>query len=192
MDRSDRTRVRCRRIGYGSYVGEIDVPLGDDTEARISVKAQGESKAEALHRAARLADQIVNDPLVQAVLPPQAKAAIQATKVLAAAGRQGLNKLGRLWHRLGHKNKQKLALMLAREIARREGHGPEAVEGITDWFKRAASIASRRRKQMANRMPPEPDVDQEPDVQEPPVEATITDIPNQGEEAEAAYAEPEE
>jgi uncharacterized protein (DUF1778 family) len=188
MDRSDRTRVSCRRIGYGSYIGEVDVPVGDDTEARITVKAEGDSKAEAIANAAHLAEKIVNDPLVQAVMPPQALAAIKGAKLLALAGRRGLPALGRLWGSIRGSNKRKLALALAREAARRD-HGPEAVEGIRDWFRRIDRKRKRRRMQAP---PPgaesyaQPELDAEPDITDQGPDMPITDVPAQGVEEEAS------
>jgi len=186
MDRNDCTRVRCRRVGYGSYVGEVSVALGEDSDARISVKAEGESKAEAIARAARLAEQILNDPLVQAAIPPQALAAIKGAKLLALAGHAGLHKLGRLWGRLGGRNKRRLALALAKEAARRD-HGPEAVEGIRDWFRRIDRKRRRRRMQApAAENYATPELDNEPDIIEPGPDENITDMAAQGAESEAS------
>lgn len=119
MDRSGRTFVRIRRGGCG-YIGTVEVP-SDDGSARLRVVADAGSKAEALARAAAMAEELFKNPLVQAMIPPQAQAAVRSAKLLAGASRGGYKKLRGLWRRLRGPGKKRIAKALAQEQARVEG-----------------------------------------------------------------------
>lgn len=119
MDRSGRTFVRVRRYGSG-YLGTVEVPT-DDGSARLRVVADAGSKAEALARAAAMAEELFKNPIVQAIIPPQAQSAVRSAKLLAAASRGGYKKLRSLWRRLKGPGKKRIAKALAQEAARVEG-----------------------------------------------------------------------
>lgn len=186
MDKSDRTKVAIRKC-CGGYVGSVDIPLvgeDDDTDSRLHVQAEATSKREALARAAGIAAHIMDDPIVQSVLPPNAKYAITAAKLLAAHSGD-LKKLGKLWGSLRGSNKRKLAIALAKETVREE-HGEEAVGYVEGWFRKLDKKRRRRgpaRGRRTERELDEPE-DQDDDVVEPSVEAPVTDFPDAGGEAE--------
>ena len=78
-------RWQLQRASNG-WEGTIIIPAGI---ASCHVKAKGKSKAEALSRAAALADSISANPILAAVLPPQAALALKATKALAKSAAAG-------------------------------------------------------------------------------------------------------
>jgi hypothetical protein len=76
---------KLRRIG-GGWAGTITLPVGP-----CSVKAtgRGPTKATALSRASGLAEKVLNDPLLQAAMPPQAALALRGVKQLSSVAKQG-------------------------------------------------------------------------------------------------------
>lgn len=77
---------RIRRRG-GNWEGVVFLPVG--LKGAAAVTAKGKTKAEALSRAGQLADKVLNDPVIQAALPPQAQALIKGVKLLASAKAAG-------------------------------------------------------------------------------------------------------
>jgi len=77
--------------GKGGYKGEITMLIEHDGQrAALVTKGNSKSKAVALKSAASKADKLLNDPILQAIMPPQAAIAVKAIKVLskgAAAGK---------------------------------------------------------------------------------------------------------
>lgn len=89
------------------YVGEVDIPAED---GNVSVSAKGNTGAEALERAANVAQSIMDDPSVAPFVPPEARAAVAGARVLARAASSGF--LSSLFNRLTGSNKRKLARVL--------------------------------------------------------------------------------
>lgn len=108
-----RTYARVYQLEDGTCVGEIDVPRTDD-DTPIPVQATGPDGAAALMRAADLADTLLQDPLLAAIIPPQAHLAIGATKQLAAAASAGGGILRSLWKSIRGPGKKRLAKALMR------------------------------------------------------------------------------
>ena len=81
-------------IPGGGWAGMLEIPL-DPAGAvagggRVVAVAKGANKAEALTKAGAIADKIMENPVVAALMPPQAALAVKAIKVLsksAAAGK---------------------------------------------------------------------------------------------------------
>ena len=116
-DQNTRIRIRSYR---GGYVGEVDVPASEQSPARIVASAMGSSKAAALGNAALLAERIASDPVLQALMPPQAMAAIAAAKGLAGAAKLGTGALKSFWGKLHGPGKKRVAAALHEEAARAE------------------------------------------------------------------------
>lgn len=80
-------------IAGGGWAGMIELPLDGGQVAgggRVVAAAKGANKAEALTKAGAIADKIMENPVVAALMPPQAAIAVKAIKVLsksAAAGK---------------------------------------------------------------------------------------------------------
>lgn len=107
-------RYRIQRHNSGGYVGAIELPFRD-RPAFVSAVAVGDTKADAIAKAAQVAERIASDPVIRALVPPQARAAIAVTKGLASAARRGLPTLRRVWGSLSPKSKA-LAKELATEV----------------------------------------------------------------------------
>ena len=70
-------------VGVGSLYPEED-------EVHYTTRATGETPAKALVKAAGIAQEVANNPIVSALLPPQAKLALSAATLIgksAAAGK---------------------------------------------------------------------------------------------------------
>jgi hypothetical protein len=80
---------RLRKVGPDEWMGEVifgSAPHG----MALRAAATGPTKAKALVKAAGLAEQVASNPVVSALLPPQAKLALQAATIIgksAAAGK---------------------------------------------------------------------------------------------------------
>lgn len=107
-----QTSARVFRRPDGTCVGEIGVPRDDDDE--FVVRGEGPDGAAALMQAANLADTLLQDPLLAAVIPPQATVAIAATRHLAEAAQVGGGILSRLWRSIKGPGKKRLAKALMR------------------------------------------------------------------------------
>lgn len=108
-------KVRMHRLpesrGRG-YVAAVKVPAGT---ARLAVVQVAPRKAQALQAAAAIADRIMRDPVLSAVIPPQAFAAVATAKALGSAASKGSRQLRRLWRRLRGPGSRRLAAAL-REV----------------------------------------------------------------------------
>jgi hypothetical protein len=132
------TRIRMKRIpprarGLSeSYAAHVAIPLGgygvgDDGDAVISVGSVGFSFGSALRKATSIAKHITDDPIVKSMLPPQAKAAIAASRKLAKAAKRGRGALKSAWGSLppGIRKKTKgLANGLLRKLKKKRGGAP--------------------------------------------------------------------
>lgn len=139
------TRINVRKIpplarGLShSYAARLAVPMtgyggvGSDGDAVITVGAVGFSFGSALRKATSIAKHITDDPTINSMLPPQAKAAISASRRLAKAAKRGRKALKGAWDSLppGVKKKTKgLANGLMKKLkkkkkGRREDEAPE-------------------------------------------------------------------
>jgi hypothetical protein len=72
-------------------------------------------------KAATIAQRISEDPVMVALMPPQAKAAIAASKLLAVAAKRGGPHLKKLWGKLKGPGKRRLAEALEKEQREQEG-----------------------------------------------------------------------
>lgn len=118
-------RVSIKRHNRG-YVGTITVrsdahprigvsgvgDVGEDIV--VQVGAVGDSGADALLKAGAVVDRIMSDPVMQAILPPQAVVAVKTAKQLASAAKQGGKALKSLWGKIRGKGKKRLAKALAK------------------------------------------------------------------------------
>jgi hypothetical protein len=81
-----------RKVGADRYQCVVGVgpPNPDDDEIHYKTKATGETPAQAMVKAAGIAQKVAENPVISALLPPQAKLALQATMLIgqsAAAGK---------------------------------------------------------------------------------------------------------
>jgi hypothetical protein len=76
----------------GGWEGVVDIPMLPGVVqggGKLLTVARGQDKATALAKASAVADKVMENPIVQALMPPQAALAVKAIKVLskgAAAG----------------------------------------------------------------------------------------------------------
>lgn len=122
-------RVSIKRHNRG-YVGTItvrsdahpDVGVAGvgaiDDDIIIQVGAVGDSGADALLKAGAVVDRIMSDPVMQAILPPQAVVAVKTAKQLASAAKKGGKALRSLWGKIRGKGKKRLAKALAKSSPR--------------------------------------------------------------------------
>lgn len=186
------TRIRVRRIAPDVFVGSLTLGspdcggVGDtDGDGIITVGAFGSSQADALHKASLIAERIVNDPIMSAIIPPQARTAILATKKLAGAAKQGSRFFRKMWRRYQGPGIKRVAKALHDEAMKHEGHTDAEVGAFWDTVKHVAKKAAkysapglayrggraiaRKMKKKPRRIPPRPVVPQPPayDEQEP-------------------------
>lgn len=135
MGNPRRTRVRLKRSG-DMFVGHIEMPaLG----ATLAASAVGLDRAEALHRASLIAERVMSDPVLSALIPPQVIPAVMAVKSLATAARRGRGALKSIWRRFRGPGKRRLAKVLAHERPRSRPLAPvqspqdETPEGEDEW-----------------------------------------------------------
>lgn len=110
-------------------VGAIDIEIPGGP-GRMTVAAVGDDRADALGRAALVAERIVSDPIMQALMPPQALVAIKAAKGLSAAAKRGSHVLRHFWGKLKGPGKKRLAAVLHKEATEREA---EAGSNVSGW-----------------------------------------------------------
>lgn len=148
----------------GYTVGAIDIP---HAAGRFTVAAVGEDRADALVRAAALANRIASDPIMRAIMPPQAQAAITAARGLAAAAKVGIPALRSVWGRLRGKGVTRLAAALAKDPALIPGIAAQAVtQPVQDvgWnpFKK-----KRKKRRAVQRRSAPPPRQREPEPEQP-------------------------
>lgn len=125
-------QIRFRSADDGTVIGACHIPTAGGV---ITVAGIGDSKTEALAKAALIAERIATDPVLSAVLPPGTLAAIRVTKGLAAASAQGVRTLHSFWKRLQGPGKQRLANALATD------HGVSDLGEVGISWKKAALFA---------------------------------------------------
>jgi len=121
-----------------SGVGDI---VGAD--AGIQVGALGDTPADSLLHAASMIDHITSDPTVNALLPPQAQAAIQTIKMAAGAAKKGRAVAKKVFGFLHRKKKKKAAATVRKISNAQERAGGGFVNRLRD------SAAARRASRMA-------------------------------------------
>lgn len=138
-------RIRIRKLSDGAHVASIHMHthptegVGDIAgDACITVSGVGADPIEAMSKASLLAERITNDPVLRAILPPQAIMAVQATKQLASAAKQGRRVFKSVWGRLRGKGKKRVAAALAPHV-RNAPARPSAIQ-------RAAAIVRDHRE----------------------------------------------
>jgi hypothetical protein len=79
------------------YAGEVTFP--DRLGHAHTITSEGSSKVKALTKASSLAKTLVNDPTIQALLPPGAGAALNAVSRIASSdlAKKGFKALRKLW-----------------------------------------------------------------------------------------------
>lgn len=162
-------RARFRTVN-GACVGSLSIPT---QVGSLSVSAVGDDRADALAKAALVAERIINDPVMRALMPPQAAAAIKAAKGLAAAAKRGTRTLRRVWGMLRGPGKRRLAAVLHKEAeAHERGESPAVPSsGDVGWnpFRRKRKKKPRRVPSRSRRMPPPegPEEDELPEDEQP-------------------------
>lgn len=143
-------RVRIRRVSPDVFVGSLTLGapgcggVGDtDGDGVIAVGAFGSSQADALHKAALIAERIANDPIISAILPPQARTAIIATKKLAGAAKRGSRFFRQMWKRYQGPGIKRVAKALHDEAMRAEGYSDVEVAGFWSAAKKVAKTATK-------------------------------------------------
>jgi hypothetical protein len=156
-------RFRFRNLPDGSCLGAIDVRM-PSVPGLVTAYSIGDSKADALAKAALVAERITSDPVMSALMPPQALEAIKAAKGLAAAAARGPHVLRSLWGRIHGPGKKRLAQALHDEAVNAER---ESEVGILPFAllaakygpaaARKAYAALKRRKRKRKSMPEAPE-----------------------------------
>jgi hypothetical protein len=83
---------KIRPAAGGGFDGVIEIPVHPGMVAgggKITALAKGADKATALAKAAVVADQIMANPVVAALMPPQAAVAVKAIKALSKSAAVG-------------------------------------------------------------------------------------------------------
>lgn len=110
-------RYRFKNIGNGACIGSIEMDA-PGAPGRVSVQAVGNNKADALGRAAVLAERIATDPAMAALLQRGTSASMTAAKGLAAAAQHGPHVVGDFARRIDSPGKRALAIALHRDATR--------------------------------------------------------------------------
>jgi hypothetical protein len=114
-------KFRTQPTRSGLCLGAIEIPTS--MPGIVCASAVGDDRADALAKAALVAERIASDPVMAALMPPQAMAAIKAAKGLAAAAKMGSGTLRSLWGSLRGPGKQRLAKVLLAEAKSKENVG---------------------------------------------------------------------
>lgn len=141
----------------GLYIGSLGFDV-ENAPGRVTVTGVGNTKATALAKAATLAERVVSDPVMRALIPPQAMAAVRVTKGLAAAARQGPRVLRRAWGLLSPKSKR-LAASLATDVQRAPGIQDVADVGWNPFRRKKKKRKARDGARPANRREMEAEAD---------------------------------
>lgn len=104
--------IRLRRVSDGEWLALMVVPAG---AASITTTGKAKTKAGALAQAGTLAERVLKDPVISAIMPPQAVAAVKVARRLGKAAKMGRGVLKRLWGRTKGPGKARLVKALAAE-----------------------------------------------------------------------------
>jgi hypothetical protein len=133
------TRIATRRLSSGGAAARLDIPA--DRGLMFTVGAVGDTRADALAKASRIAEHLATDPVLRELLPVNTVPALLAVRNVAAAAQEGgLPALKALWHRFAAGGgKRKLVAQLARE---RAAEAPEELGDVgLDWGGLATAAA---------------------------------------------------
>ncbi len=146
------TRIRMQRIpprarGLSeSYAAHVTMPLGygvgDDGDAVISVSGVGWSFGSALRKATSIAKHITDDPIVRAILPPQARVALAAARRLSTAAKHGRAELKEAWKSLPPELQERTR-PLANKMLKAIDSDEENVAGFFSKLKKVARGARK-------------------------------------------------
>jgi hypothetical protein len=163
----------------------------------VELAALGDDRADALHKAAILAERLVSDPVMAAILPPSAQSAVNAARELSLAAKAGPGPLRSVWSSLTGPGARRLAIALARDQAKTRAaarevgilpfvilaakYGPGAVKAAQKLIaaRKAQKAAARARRAAAQAA-------QAAEAQGVPADAIDPDVPAPEAEAEAA------
>lgn len=159
-------------------VGAIDVPT---VTGKVTVAARGMSRAEALSKAARMAQRIAADPVVRELMPPDVMQALNTLRELADAAQRGPTHLRALASEMDSDGARRVAKSLAEGEGKEVGwlpvaimaakygrkYGPEALKRIRAMRKRKRKNPGRTRERAEA---PEPEAP-EPEAEAPEAEA---------------------
>jgi hypothetical protein len=184
------TRYQFRDTADGC-IGSISIPL--EGCGVLSLAAVGDDRADALGKAALLAERVADDPVMRALMPPQAQASSDAARSLASAAKRGGGPLRRAFSLLRGPGARRLAASLVREAAKRQAaksevgilpfallaakYGPGIAKAAHKAYKARKKRKAAKRKAATRAREPEPEQEpeqepaQEPE-QEPDNEAT--------------------
>jgi len=115
-------KFRLQDTARGS-LGAIEIPT--DGPGTVICAACGDDKADALAKAALLAERIAQDPVMSSIMPPEALRAIRVAKVMAAAAKRGPDALRSIWGRIRGPGKRRLARVLHAEAVELSGYPGE-------------------------------------------------------------------
>jgi hypothetical protein len=102
--------VNLKRDG-AAWVATITVP--GDAATMFSTSAKAHTKAAALTRAGALADQVLNNPVLSAVIPPQAVVAVKLARRMGSLAKLGQHgALKSLWGSVTGSGKARLVKAL--------------------------------------------------------------------------------
>lgn len=105
--------VQFRKDGDG-WIATVIVPA-DMPGLAVTTHAKGNTKAAALTRAGALADSVLQNPLLAAVMPPQAVIAVKLARKLGTLAKLGKGgALKSLWGSVKGAGKQRMATALAK------------------------------------------------------------------------------
>ncbi len=154
-------QIRFRNAD-NSIVGACHIPTSMGV---ITVAGIGDSRTEAIAKAALVAEKIASDPVLSAILPPGTLAAIKATKGLAAASALGIRHLRSFWRGLRGPGKKRLAEALAVD------HKPD--NDVSGLFRRRRRRVVRR--PIVRTREPEED-DEEDELEQPELQGGPEDM----------------
>ena len=117
-------RVHLQRYETGHHVAAIDIPT---TCGAVRVTGVGGWFSDALSVASSVAKQITSDPVMSAILPPQASMAINAVRQLSNAAQQGAPALRAAMTQFTGPGTRRLAKVLHTEAQRRGVPSPLAM-----------------------------------------------------------------
>lgn len=161
-------RFRFKRVP-GGVIGAIEMPTLH-APGKIIAASLGDDRADALAKAALVAERITQDPVLRALMPPQAAAAISAAKGLAVAASQGTHALRGIWHRIHGDGKKRLAAVLHAEASELERQEPKPGEVGWNPFRRRKKRARALERRRLEREE-QPDDEGQPEEQSAPEQA---------------------
>jgi hypothetical protein len=134
-------RVSLRRHPGGACVAMVDVPTACGA---VRVSGVGDFFSDALGAAVKVAARIVDDPVMKAIMPPQATAAIDAVRTIAAAAQHGPDALDEAMSQYTGPGQRRLVQALQREQGVTSDKGRGADKGKAGKGKSADGVDRSR------------------------------------------------